>query len=106
MFVGPLPPLARSLSIDAHATVPVAFTLLDAYGRVVPGATATLAVDGRPAVPGRADNGDAFRFHGNRYQYNLDLRAQGATGPALTLTIHLSDRTTHTLTLAVSGGSH
>ncbi len=103
IFVGLLPPLDRSLTVDSHQKqLQLAFTLLNAQGQVVPDATATLAVDGHPAVGrGRDGRGDAFRFAGNSYQYNLDLRAQGLTGPTATLTINLSDGTAQTFILTL-----
>lgn len=102
-----LPPVANGKTVEANQTVPVAFTLLDANGQVVSTATATLSVNGTPAVPqGSANQGNAFRFADDHYQYQLKLRDQGVTSGTATLTITLDDGTTQTLTLTVrdSGG--
>ena len=86
----------------ADQSVVVGFTLLNAHGGVVRDATATLAVDGQPAVPlARLDTGDAFRQVGDHYAYVLKLSDQGVTSGSATLTISVSDGTTHSFTLEI-----
>ncbi|HVB09005.1 MAG TPA: Ig-like domain-containing protein, partial [Bacillota bacterium] len=102
IFVGLLPPFDRHDSVDARQTLPVTFMLLDAQGRPVRGAKATLLVNGNPAVPQRHLNqGDAFREVGGRYQYDLKLGDQGVSSGTAQLTIVLDDGTTHAFSLTV-----
>ncbi|HVB08780.1 MAG TPA: Ig-like domain-containing protein [Bacillota bacterium] len=102
VFVGLLPPGDHHRTVDPNETLPITFHLLDAHGQPVRGATATLLVNGSPAVPqGRANDGDQFREQNGLYVYLLKLRDQGVTSGSVTLTIDLSDGTTHTFTLDV-----
>ncbi len=50
---------------------------------------------------GGSRQGDAFRAQGGRYQYLLSLRKQNISGGSVTLTIKVSDGTSHSVTLTV-----
>ena len=85
--------------------MPVAFTLLDAHGRTVRETTATLLVNGRPAVPQgdpRLATPSAAAVTATRTIWTCATR--GLRLHPLTLVIRVSDGKTHTFTPTVRRG--
>ncbi len=92
-LIVPLKPLSDRNVFYGGAVLDVKFKLYDPQGALVTDATATLEVDGAPAVGrGQFNTGDSFTIQGRNYVFKLDTGplSAGFGSPLHTLTITAS----------------
>jgi len=102
-FVG----FGAPLNIDGkkfkkNSTIPVKFQLFDALGNPVSNATATLWVNGEPAVSSGGSNTDNyFRYDPTDQQYIFNLSTKQLNTGTNTLVVELDDGTSHELEITI-----
>lgn len=92
-LIVPLRPLSNRNVFYGGSVLDVKFQLLDPQGALVTDATATLWVDGSPAVGrGQFNTGNSFTIQGQTYVFKLDTSplSAGFGSPLHTLTIMAS----------------
>lgn len=93
-----LPPISDRNVFYGGAVLDVKFKLFDSAGNLVTTATATLWVDGEPAIGrGQFNTGNMFTIQNHNYVFKLDTRplSAGPGSPLHTLTIMVTvDETT------------
>ncbi len=89
-LIVPLKPLSDRNVFYGGSVLDVKFKLFDPQGALVTDATATLMVDGSPAMGrGQFNTGDLFTIQGRNYVFKLDTAplSAGFGSPLHTLTI-------------------